>query len=137
MQQINVRFLNLPEPDVAQRFVSSAARALSMARGWSEEARTAGLTEILPPATASMVDALLERIAARRVLDAEAYALMASVIDAFVAYRDARPIMTETRRQRVETVLMHRDSLLALSGVVAETLDLAAALSAAQDLQAN
>jgi hypothetical protein len=135
VQQINVRFLNLPEPDVTERFVSSAARAYSLARGWSEEVRTVDLAEILPPAAASMVATLLDRIAAGKVVDAEALALMASVLDALVAYRDARPILTEARRRSVEAVLMLRDSLLALSAAVAEALDIAAALRLARELR--
>ena len=59
MQQLNVKFLNLPEPSPESRFVDKAVRAIALARIWASEARAVGLPDLLPPVAGSDLRALL------------------------------------------------------------------------------
>ena len=68
MQQLNLKFLNLPEGPEA-RLVEKAARAMASARAWASEARVVGLPDLLAPAAGSDLRALLaEQARARGVV---------------------------------------------------------------------
>jgi hypothetical protein len=137
VQQLNVKFLNLPQPDPAVRFVEKAARAVALSRNWASEARAVGLPDLLLPAAGSDLRALLASIDTRRVLDPEAHRLMASVIEACSAALAAAPAGVQAGERRLENILARRDALLQVLFAVDEALDLAAALRAGCDLAAR
>ena len=134
MQQVNVKFLNLPEPGAEARFVEKAVRAIASARAWASEARAAGLPDLLPPAAGSDLCALLSQIDAREVLEPEAGVLMAAVIAGCGAALAAHPAGADPRRRSLDVILAQRDALLAVAGAVDEALDFAAALGASRSL---
>jgi hypothetical protein len=134
MQQLNVKFLNLPEPGPEARFVETAARAITLARAWASAARAAGLSDLLPPAAGADLRALLSQIDAREVLEPEAGVLMASVLTACGAALDAHPGGAESRRRSLDVILAQRDALLPVAAAIDEVLDLAAALGMRRDL---
>ena len=134
MQQLNLKFLNLPEPGPEARFVEKAARAIAASRAWASEARAVGLPDLVPPAAGSDLRALLAAIDARQVLEPEVGVLTASVLADCAAALDAHPVFSEPRRRSLEVILAQRDALLPVAAAVDEALDLAVALGSSRDL---
>jgi hypothetical protein len=128
MQQLNLKFLNPPEPAPEARYIDKAVRAIALARDWASEARAAELPDLLPPAAASDLRALLAQIDARRVFEPEVSALMAAVFTSCAAAWAAHPAGADPRRRSLDVILAHRDTLHPVAAAVDEALDLAAAL---------
>jgi hypothetical protein len=133
MQQLNLKFLNLPEGPEA-RFVDKAARAMASARAWASEARAVGLPDLLVSAAGSDLRALLAQIDAREVLEPEAGVRMASVLTACGAAPAAHPTGADPRWQSLDVILAQRDALLPVAAALDEALDLAAAIRKSRDL---
>jgi hypothetical protein len=134
MQQLNVRFLNPPQPTNADRFVEKASRVHALARTWAVEADEAKLADLLAPAAGALVTALLAQIAARKTLEPDAVRLVRDVLRACEVARDAQPLLTEARRTTVQIILERRDALQAVAAVIDEALDLAAAIRSSEEL---
>lgn len=130
MQQINIRFLNLPDPSIAERFADAAARAFTASRNWADEAYAAGLVEHLPPAAAASLLALFDRIATRSILDEDGGALVEDVLEACADVGDSQATASDAGRRSVELALAQRDGLVTIASGIAAALDLAAALRA-------
>jgi hypothetical protein len=134
MQQLNIRFLNLPEPGPEARYVDKAVRAIARARNWASEARAAGLPDMLPPAAASDLRTLLAQVDAREVLEPEVGALMMSVFAACDAALAAHPVGADPRWRSLDVILAHRDALRPVAAAIDEALDLAVALGKSHKL---
>lgn len=134
MQQLNIKFLNLPEPASDSLFVEKATRALALARAWACEARAAGLSDLLPVAAASDLRALLARIDAREVLEPDAGILAAATLAACGAALGTHRPEVDSRRRSLEVIRAQRDALLPVAAALDGALDLAAALAKSRSL---
>ena len=133
MQQLNIRFLNLPAPPETL-FVDKATHAIALARAWASEARAVGLPDLVPPEAGSDLRELLAMIDAREMLEPGAGVLIASVLAGCGAALAAHPAFGDSRRRSLDVILEQRDALFPVAAAVDAALDLAAALRSSRAL---
>jgi hypothetical protein len=126
MQQIQVKFLNLPEAPAEERFVAMVERAFGRARDWATSAVSFGLQELVPAEAAPLLEALLAQTRARDILSSGVsldVVRMAEICSKRIAAQEAHS-------RRAQALSDQSVQLYSLAEAIDEALDLQAALLA-------
>lgn len=130
MTQYTIKVLNYPDPPAEEAFVAKMARAHERARRWAQAAERDGLEALLPAQDGPMLRALMEAARQRRLVSpegAESLEAMAGLCAARLAVLAG----AETSGDCGEALFLHEmtEALLDLAALVAEALDLRAAIA--------
>jgi hypothetical protein len=129
-QQHQIRIMGQPEP-AEEAYIRNACTTHARARGWAEQARAAGLEDLVSPADRPGLQELIGRAKRRQLVSAEGRDAVADFAAACAA-RIARLVDPHSPggRARARTLTDHELELHALAADIDSVLDLEHALQA-------